>query len=1449
MINIYSKTNTDFTKNGNATLIPIRADLSITLNGSWALEIEVPYDREGRWELIEEGAVIQVDVNCIRELSNTRQRFRIYDYKKGISSVTAIAFPVAMESTHDAPIDNLVISSKTGVQAMAQIQAKTNKYTLYSDITRTGSTSFANTNVNNAIASGSEGCFVDVWGGEIVYDNLKFSVLNRVGNNEQNKHKIIYGKDITDISYEKDDSGLVTRIYPISLDGIRLNGTGYVDSPRASQYPILHSRFMQAPYKLIEDDISSSTATAQLTNSIRTQITNLASSLSHSVYNTAISQKVEIEYIKKIRTDIITAVQNMATANIYQADANKVMMSAISNGMQWLKDVSKPEWTWHGSDATGWWYGSSTSDRATSEWLYVDRIWRYFGDNSLWQRPRDDDSKKWGWLQESNGKKYGNRDRYYAQKTTVYTTVNGQMKEYYFDDDGIWDESDDTDSDYAWHGSGTSADPYWFGDDSTTGKFLKDGWWFIDGYMYYFDSEGYYDNTTRKPPVSDTEHHFEWDWVETSDGKYWFGNEFSKNYDEIYVTNQWLKADGDWYRFDSNGYAIGDTALENEVVARFTTGMAQLKTLCESLYTQAYNLLYSQMTSYCTKVFNTGVDIPSVKITVNMADLSNTTEYEQYRNLEKVYLGDSVTALDYKHGISAVERIVSIKYDCIRKVNSEVEIGVASSSLSDILKTEAGGSIAGGFDTSVIENTLTSHTNELARLDSAKQNKLTAGTNITIVNDVISATGGTGDCTCYYGVGAPKSSLGNDGDIYADISPDESGCKALTYHRSSNLHDVTANASEGIYDINGSWWTDRYEHTYTLYSISGLTAGEVYTVSFRLKFNRAMTFYDNDEFIGIAVQNSGSCEYRSNPPRNGEFKSYLDTQYKVYIQSVKTTAEWQSYTFEFTAMNANYLGLYFDGIVNGEDFDVDIDNLYISDGTIGDSLTDLYVKVDGEWLVYDNGAHYVAGSNITITKVDGQMVISATDTTYNNFVGATSENNGSAGLVPAPQTSERNKYLKGDGTWAEVQGASAVSDLTDVSLNNLSNNQILKWNSTTQKWENSSGGGGGSDVEANPSDPATDTLNTIGIDGTVYDIAGGGGGSSSGVYVEEELYSATVTSFVDITLSKSLLDYDIVVIYPDWDYTLTYDHIFSGTVFTKEQLEDRAGTTNRIIAIIDNSHLAQYTLSADGKTLTAFSNSGTTNIRRIVGIKTSGDYYSPVIYSTEEREIGVWTDNKPLYQKTFLFNQRVISDNAWTSNILGTVGSGIEIVDYEGMFGLVNMNPHFADFDYYRSSSEYFTAYIVNNNGSNDDIGVRPNMNAGTNVTLDKCTIWYTKDSDVAGSGSYNTLGVPTIHYTTDEQVIGTWIDGKPLYRRTWNFSTGVTVSSNSWQATDIAVADTHINVITDCKALNDDGQMMNYISATTDLATQTYVMLFNSRTNAGMVVKYLTLEYTKTTD
>lgn len=76
---------------------------------------------------------------------------------------------------------------------------------------------------------------------------------------------------------------------------------------------------------------------------------------------------------------------------------------------------------------------------------------------------------------------------------------------------------------------------------------------------------------------------------------------------------------------------------------------------------------------------------------------------------------------------------------------------------------------------------------------------------------------------------------------------------------------------------------------------------------------------------------------------------------------------------------------------------------------------DKYLKGDGSWGT-PTDTTYTAGTNV---QISAQNVISATDTTYSNFVGATSSVAGSAGLVPAPTTSDPGKFLKGDGTWGK----------------------------------------------------------------------------------------------------------------------------------------------------------------------------------------------------------------------------------------------------------------------------------------------------------------------------------------------------------------------------------------------------------------------------------------------
>lgn len=72
--------------------------------------------------------------------------------------------------------------------------------------------------------------------------------------------------------------------------------------------------------------------------------------------------------------------------------------------------------------------------------------------------------------------------------------------------------------------------------------------------------------------------------------------------------------------------------------------------------------------------------------------------------------------------------------------------------------------------------------------------------------------------------------------------------------------------------------------------------------------------------------------------------------------------------------------------------------------------------------------------------------------TVNDMIGATASADGGHGLVPQPLMGDQDKFLGGDGTWKDVPAE--LSGLTDVSLGTLANGDVLNYNSTSQKWEN-----------------------------------------------------------------------------------------------------------------------------------------------------------------------------------------------------------------------------------------------------------------------------------------------------------------------------------------------------------------------------------------------------------
>ena len=112
------------------------------------------------------------------------------------------------------------------------------------------------------------------------------------------------------------------------------------------------------------------------------------------------------------------------------------------------------------------------------------------------------------------------------------------------------------------------------------------------------------------------------------------------------------------------------------------------------------------------------------------------------------------------------------------------------------------------------------------------------------------------------------------------------------------------------------------------------------------------------------------------------------------------------------------------------------------------AVGDYYTKGQVDSLLDDKQDVLTAGANITI---NANNEISATDTTYSDFVGTDGTAVGTAGLVPAPATTDAGKYLKADGTWDSVQAGPTVVQTTGNSTAD-----VMSQDATTKMIYNSS---------------------------------------------------------------------------------------------------------------------------------------------------------------------------------------------------------------------------------------------------------------------------------------------------------------------------------------------------------------------------------------------------------
>ena len=400
------------------------------------------------------------------------------------------------------------------------------------------------------------------------------------------------------------------------------------------------------------------------------------------------------------------------------------------------------------------------------------------------------------------------------------------------------------------------------------------------------------------------------------------------------------------------------------------------------------------------------------------------------------------------------------------------------------------------------------------------------------------------------------------------------------------------------------------------------------------------------------------------------------------------------------------------------------------------------------------------------------------------------------------------------------------------------------------------GGGSGTSIEPNPSGAATDTLEKLGIDGTIYNFEGTTYTAGTNIQINENVISATDTTYsafqgTDGTEAGSS------GLVPAPAATDTNKYLKSDGTWATVSGGGGSGNVDDVYvngtSVLDSNHIAQvksYKELTQAQYDALPASKLTDNILyciKDVGID-EGDKFAPIIYSLDEREVGTWIDGKPLYQKTIV-HDTPMSNHVWT-DIINDLNINIKMFD-----GYIYLDGYpYTQINYYRSTTEYSCGAIVNNEHK---FQVYSSID-GVTITC-KVTLYYTKTTDTAGSGSYNTLGAPTVHYTTDEQVIGTWTDGKPLYQKT--IPCGNISGSTATVPLNIENVK-YINLVPQGSYFNSSDSTpipfpyplpasQNTVGGFFDISSNT--VNFEVRIGSGMVgyVNNLTLtvQYTKTTD
>ena len=208
---LYPANSTSFTTFGLGTLTDtISCEVTEERNGVFECILKYPITGQ-HYKLIAKERLIKAKPNDTGE----PQAFRIYRITKPLNGVVTVYGQHISYDLANVPVMPFSVESRSPALLLNQILAGDSRFTGWTDYLEAKEFSVTTPKSVRACLGGTEGSMLSKWHGEFEWDN--FTVKFHSHRGEKTGVVIEYGKNLTSLEQDEDNSGVYTKLLPYAV--------------------------------------------------------------------------------------------------------------------------------------------------------------------------------------------------------------------------------------------------------------------------------------------------------------------------------------------------------------------------------------------------------------------------------------------------------------------------------------------------------------------------------------------------------------------------------------------------------------------------------------------------------------------------------------------------------------------------------------------------------------------------------------------------------------------------------------------------------------------------------------------------------------------------------------------------------------------------------------------------------------------------------------------------------------------------------------------------------------------------------------------------------------------------------------------------------------------------------------------------------------------------------